>query len=99
LRAHADAPTGAVDGGGEPELPSPEPLNHTVLVWRRGLATQWRSLDATEAALLAAVATGRPFARWCTLAATLVDEPEAAVPLVVGRVQQWLGEGLLSGIR
>ena len=99
LRAQADAPSDAADGGDEPALPSPEPLGHTVLVWRRGLATQWRSLDAAEAPLLTAVAAGRPFARWCELAATLVDEPDAAVPLVVGRLQQWLGEGLLSGIR
>jgi len=99
LRAQADAPSDAADGGDEPALPSPEPLGHTVLVWRRGLATQWRSLDAAEAPLLAAVAAGRPFARWCELAATLVDEPDAAVPLVVGRLQQWLGEGLLSGTR
>lgn len=105
LRARADAladlSAGGVGGIGDHELalPPPEPLAHTVLVWRRGLATQWRSLDASEAALLAAVAAGRPFARWCVLAATLVDEPEAAVPLVVGRMQQWLAEGLLSALR
>jgi hypothetical protein len=99
LRAHADAATDTSDGSGEPELPSPEPLAHTVLVWRRGLSTQWRSLDATEAALLAAVASGRPFARWCELAGTLLDDPHAAVPLVVGRLQQWLAEGLLSSVR
>jgi len=99
LRAHADTPADTTDGGEEPALPSPEPLAHTLLVWRRGLATQWRSLHNTEAALLAAVAAGRPFARWCALAATLADDPEVAVPMVVSLVRQWLGEGLVSAVQ
>lgn len=99
LRAHADAVADGDSNNTEPALPPPRPLAHTLLVWRQGLATRWRSLDEAEAALLAAVAAGQPFARWCALASRLADDPETAVPLVVGHLQQWLAEGVLSTVR
>jgi hypothetical protein len=83
--------------GAEPELPAPEALAHTLLVWRRGLETQWRALSDAEAALLQAVAEGDDFGALCERAAGLVDDAEQAVPLVVGVLQQWLAEGLVSG--
>jgi hypothetical protein len=55
-----------------------------------------------EAALLQAVAAGQPFAALCTLAATLADGQDGeaqAATLVVGALQQWLADGLLSGVR
>jgi hypothetical protein len=93
------------DDGTEPELPAPQALSHNLLVWRRGADTQWRSLDALEASLLRAVGAGQPFAALCALAATLADGEDGedrdalAAPLVVGALQQWLADGLLSGLR
>jgi hypothetical protein len=90
------------DDGAEPVLPAPQALPHSLLVWRRGADTQWRSLDALESALLRAVAAGQPFAALCALAATSADGEDGqaqAAPLVVGALQQWLADGLLSGLR
>ena len=82
--------------GDEPELPAPEPLAHTLAVWRRGLETQWRSLSAAETALLQAAAAGQPFGALCERAAELVDDADHAVPLVAGTLEQWLADGLIS---
>ena len=84
--------------GDEPELPAPEPLAHTLAVWRRGLETQWRALSTADAALLQAAAAGQPFGALCELAAELVDDEAQAVPLVAGTLEQWLADGLISGL-
>lgn len=89
--------------GDDPTLPAPEPLAHTVLVWRRGLDTQWRSLDPLEAGLLQAAAAGQPFAALCEVAAEVAAGPVAeapqALPRVVAALQQWLDDGLVSAQR
>ena len=88
----------AASAGSEPDLPAPRHSPHTLLVWRQGLETRWRSLPTAEATLLQAVAAGQPFEAWCARAATLVSSAEAAVPLVVGLLQQWLADGVLCGV-
>lgn len=87
----------AASTGSEPDLPAPRHQPHTLLVWRQGLETHWRSLAAAEATLLQAVADGQTFEAWCAQAAALVSSADAAVPLVVGLLQQWLADGLLVG--
>ena len=91
---------GAIDtaDAAEPALPAPEALRHSLLVWRKGPDTQWRSLAETEARLLQAVAEGASFAALCELAAGRVEQPESAVPLVVAALQQWLADGLISAV-
>lgn len=84
--------------GDEPDLAAPEPLVHTLAVWRRGLETQWRALADSEAALLQAAAAGHPFGALCACAAEMVDEDDQAVPLVAGTLAQWLADGLISKI-
>ena len=84
------------DSGPEPELPAPEAHPHALLVWRRGLATQWRSLAGPEAALLQSVADGAVFGDLCEQAASAVDKPDQAVAQVVAALQQWLADGLVS---
>ena len=88
----------AADAGTEPELPAPQASPHTLLVWRQGLETRWRSLASSEATLLQAVAAGHPFEAWCAQAAALVPSADAAAPLVVGLLQQWLADGLFCGL-
>jgi hypothetical protein len=78
-----------------PELPEPQPLPHTLLVWRPVLDTRWRSAEsALEAVLLDAVAHGEPFGVLCERAAQAVGE-ETAVASVVTALQRWVAEGLL----
>lgn len=87
LQAHADD---------EPELPEPQPGVHTLLVWRAGLETRWRSATSElEATLLTAVHRGEPFAALCEHAAQSVGA-DAAAACVVSALQQWLAEGLLA---
>ncbi len=73
----------------------PEPLAHTLLVWRRDLQPQWRSVEALEAGLLKALASGLDFSALCALAGEAVGD-ETAAATVVQYVRQWLAEGLLA---
>lgn len=82
--------------GDEPELPAPLANPQRLLVWRRGLDTRWRSLTDPEAALLLAVSRGHNFGALCEQAAALVPNADEAVPLVVGALEQWLADGLVS---
>lgn len=78
----------------EPVLDEPAALAHTLLVWRQGLETRWRSLGALEAELLQAVVNGACFEQLCGLAAERLGA-EAAAARAVQALQQWLGEELL----
>jgi len=73
----------------------PEPLAHTVLVWRKSLQPRWRSVEALEAGLLQAIASGQDFSALCALAAAAVDD-EMAAATVVQYVRRWLADGLLA---
>lgn len=80
-----------------PEVPEPPPGAHVLLVWRRGLHTQWRSLAADEAAMLCAVAEGVEFAGLCELAQSLQAEVPAA--RAAGLLQRWVADELISEAR
>lgn len=79
--------------GDAAELDAPEPLAHTLLVWRQGLDTRWRSLAPLEAALLQALVAGNNFAAICAVA---VQSHEDAAQQVVGALQQWLSDDVLA---
>ena len=83
-------------GGDEPELPAPEAHRHTLLVWRKGLETQWRSLTPLAASLMAAAVQGRCFADICAIAAQQLGDPEGAAPATAEALQQWLADGVFS---
>lgn len=80
-----------------PEVPVPLPGAHVLLVWRRGLHTQWRSLAADEAAMLRAVAQDADFACLCEQA--LEAKVDAPAAFVAGLLQRWVADELLSAIR
>lgn len=94
LREHADNHNDA--GGDEPELPEPQATPHQLLVWRRGLQTLWRSLNASEAELLQAMLRGEDFGALCELAAGLSGDADQAVTVAATALTQWLEDGLLS---
>lgn len=72
----------------------PQPLRHTLLVWRRELECQWRSLDAHEAAALHALADGMSFADVCErIAGTGADDPAQNAAMYLRR---WVEDGLLK---
>lgn len=89
--------------GDEPALPAPEPRPHGLLVWRRGLHTLWRSLDAVEAALLEGLCRGESFAELCERAAAASsagggDGSDAAARAATA-LAQWLDDGLITRVR
>jgi len=75
-------------------LPPPEPLAHSVMVWRRGLQPTWRTLDPFEAELLGAVEAGHSFAELCEHAIETLGE--AAPATVLGHLRQWVADEVLS---
>jgi hypothetical protein len=84
------------DSGTEPELPAPEEQLHTLLVWRRGLDTLWRSVGAAEASLLEGLAAGESFGELCERAAAIEDDAMDPAQRAAGTLAQWLDEGLIS---
>jgi hypothetical protein len=86
------------DSGTEPELPAPEEQPHTLLVWRRGLETVWRSAEPAEAALLQGLAAGESFGELCERAAAIEDDVMDAAQRAASALAQWLDDGLISRI-
>lgn len=78
-----------------PNVPEPVAFDHVLLVWREGLDSRWRSLEALEAQLLLALQAGRDFEFMGQLAAGLV-EPEQAAATLVQALRGWLAAGLLT---
>ena len=87
------------DSGTEPELPAPEELPHTLLVWRRGLETRWRSVEPAEASLLEGLAAGESFGELCERATGIKDDAMDPAQRAAGTLAQWLDEGLISQLR
>lgn len=86
------------DSGTEPELPAPEQQPHTLLVWRRGLDTLWRSVEPAEAALLDGLAARESFAELCERAAAIEDDAMPPAQRAAGVLAQWLDDGLISRV-
>ena len=78
------------------ETSPPEPLQHTLLVWRNQLDCQWRSLGDTEAAGLKALAEGKGFADICE---SVLAIDEAITPTDAAlMLRQWVEHGLLASM-
>ncbi len=80
-------------------IPNPQPLNSDVsyLIWRQGLNTTYRSIEADEAAALELVSSGADFETLCTTLTqwlTTEETPLRAASLF----KTWLADGLISRI-
>jgi hypothetical protein len=75
------------------ETGAPEAYSHTLLIWRRELETNWRSLDPDEAGLLADCLAGVSFEALCERAAQECGN-EAALR-VAGLLRIWVEAGVL----
>lgn len=80
--------------GQDVELPEPDALDHTLLIWRRGLTPQWRALDPLDASLLCDAIDGRPFAALCERLADASGSLDEATARVVGSLRGWIADGL-----
>ncbi|MFN7572393.1 MAG: putative DNA-binding domain-containing protein [Betaproteobacteria bacterium] len=74
----------------------PAENDHSLLIWRQGLQTQWRSVEAAEAVLLAACLAGESFADLCERAAASATDPAAAM---AGYLRLWVEAGVLAAAR
>ena len=86
------------DGADSPELSEPQPLVHSLLVWRQDLHTRWRTVDALPARLLHGALRGECFGALCALAAEELGDERAALH-AAGALRGWLDDGLFSGWR
>jgi hypothetical protein len=75
------------------DLPEPQALEHTLLIWRKGLEARWRTLDASAARLLKCALHGDAFAELCALAAGEVGDEQAALH-AAGALRGWIADGL-----
>lgn len=89
----------ALDAGDpDPALEPPESGAHRVAVWRLGLQTRFRALDAPEAELLEAALGGATFAALGEIAAERWPA-EAAARQVALALAQWIDDGFFAGLR
>jgi hypothetical protein len=67
-------------------------------IWRPQLVSNFRSLDEDDAALLDALADGRPFPELCEAVATFTGEDQAPAR-AAGLLRAWVEGGLIAGFR
>ncbi len=65
------------------------------LLWRHELTTYFRSLDATEAAVLDAARQGWPFGELCELLCDELGESQAPAH-AAALLRDWIASGLIS---
>jgi hypothetical protein len=70
-----------------------EPL--AWVIWRPELTSNFRSLEADEAAMLDAMIDGRPFPALCELLLPFVEEDQAAAR-AAGLLRSWVEEGMIA---
>jgi hypothetical protein len=77
------------------ETEEPQRHAHTMIVWRAGLETRWRTVADDEAAALRTLVDGGDFAAMC---ATLQEHGDQdAATSAAHQLATWISEGLLSG--
>ena len=88
------------DGADEPvaDLPEPQPLAHSLLVWRVGFDVRWRSVEPLPARLLHAALQGWNFGALCALAEEEIGEAQAALH-AASALRGWLADGLFGAWR
>jgi Putative DNA-binding domain len=82
---------------GQDEVPAPDALEHYMLVWRRGMNTQWKSLTFVEADFVQCLQGGHSFAQVCETLAQRVGE-DAAAATAAGILGEWLAAGAITGM-
>jgi hypothetical protein len=85
-----------VDSGDLSVERAPEPL--TWAIWRPDLVSNFRSLDADEAAMLDALVEGRPFPELCEVVAPFTGE-EQAPARAAGLLRAMVEGGMIAGFR
>jgi hypothetical protein len=82
---------------GQDDMQPPEVLAHSMLVWRQGMNTQWKSLTPIEAEFVQGLLAGRRFAQLCQTLAECVG-PEQAASTAVALLAQLLQTDALCAL-
>ena len=82
---------------GQDDLAPPEALDHSMLVWRQGMNSQWKSLTQSEAVFVQCLIAGQRFGTVCQALAQHVGE-DAAAPTAVSLLNQLLGGGAICAL-
>ncbi len=69
------------------------------LMWRNNLMTQYRSLQADEAAVLSAAIAGANFSEICSALATEIDDQEQVPMKAASFLKGWLAAGMLTQLK
>lgn len=86
----------AIDKGDFPPPAAKLPEPTLLLVWRKALVPQYRSLTGYERDALLSIASGNTFGATC--AAVFADvTPDEAVPIIGALFGGWVGDGLIVG--
>jgi hypothetical protein len=96
-RTSAGAIWSAISLGDDPPPAQPLPSASGVIVWRSGLRSMFRTVDAIERAALQKVASGTSFGLLCggLVAGHGRDEGTRLAGSLLGR---WIGDGLIVGV-
>lgn len=73
----------------------PEPA--TIIVWRQGLVSCFRTAEPGEAEAIGLILSGAGFGALCAAMIELLGE-EAGVPAAGQLLGRWIGDGLVTGI-
>ena len=65
-------------------------------MWRKDLTTQYRSVEAHEAAALSAALSGANFSEICGALAEELQDQEQVPMTVAGFLKGWLAENMLT---
>ena len=79
------------------EMGPPEPLDHALMVWRRGMNTQWKSLSNTEAEFVKGLQAHGIFGQVCESLVERVGE-ENAPATAVGILSELLASGVICAL-
>lgn len=80
------------------DVPPPEALAHSLLVWRHGLHTQWKSLNNAESTFVQSVQAGHTLGQTCEALAGVVGEDNAA-QAAANQLREWLGNGVIATVQ
>ena len=98
LVMHTNAPAiwSALSAAAEPPLPCRLPAPSTVLVWRHGHVSCFRSLDPLEDEIAASIFGGMGFAEICARLVTALGEADG-VQTAGTWLGRWVADGALDG--
>jgi len=81
----------------------PEPVRLLApaqcLLWRHALVTQYRSMEADEAAALQAALAGADFSELCGALAEEIQDPEMVPMKAAGFLKTWLAAGMVTELQ